>query len=244
MNTRVDICCIVKNEHKFIAEWVKYHIDLGIHHIYIYEDYTSKSHKDVLSEFIDKGVITIIPLVNNTFGIKNYNCCRTQITVYKTHLQRCKDENLCDWCGFFDIDEFLAFEEGYDLQKLVDEYNDYPTILLCWKMYNANGRIKSPHPELGVVEAYPNSTNLRCDIDRWSIKSLANVRLVKNFLTLHETDNGKCTNGKHYDKGGMRYEKAWINHYFTKSFEDFAVRIFERGNMQNDYRSLDNFFYT
>jgi hypothetical protein len=44
------------------------------------------------------------------------------------------------------------------------------------------------------------------------------------------------------DGGHLVFKKAWINHYYTKSWEDYLDRIFSRGNMQNNYRCLDKFF--
>jgi len=41
---RTAIVAIVKNEHRFIKEWVDYHLALGFDDIYIYEDYRSDSH--------------------------------------------------------------------------------------------------------------------------------------------------------------------------------------------------------
>jgi len=44
------------------------------------------------------------------------------------------------------------------------------------------------------------------------------------------------------DGGHLSFEKAWINHYYSKSWEDYLDRIFARGNMNNNLRCLDLFF--
>jgi len=37
------------------------------------------------------------------------------------------------------------------------------------------------------------------------------------------------------------YEKAWINHYFSKSWEEYVTRM-KRGNLGNNTRNFDVFF--
>lgn len=239
-----NICCIVKNEHKFIKEWVDYHLNLGFNHIHIYEDYGSDSHASIFedSKYTDK--ITIIPLGNSILKVQNYNNSNTQFTLYKKYAKYCKDNKLADWVLFTDIDEFLVFDEGYNLDKLTEEYKDATGILLCWKMYGACGHIKSPHPEKGVIEAYPYSNEGYVGSLRWTVKSFVNIANYKGFNDLHNVSYAKMTNGFNTDNpdNPRSFAKAWINHYYSKSWEDYCYRIFKRGNMSNNFRTCDQFF--
>lgn len=240
---KADICCIVKNEHKFIEEWIDYHLNIGFNHIYVYEDYGSDSHAELLKKY--EGRVTLIPLEGNTLGVYNHYNSGTQFQLYQTHIKNTKEDNSADWVLLTDIDEFLMFEEGYNLQKLLEEYKDVSAIWLSWKMMSADGRIKSPHPELGVVEAYTKEGG-RTDKDVWSVKSFINVQKYKGFKhRIHVasggvTTRGETTLGKNITS--LSYEKAWLNHYFTKSWEDYCDRMFKRGNMSNNYRTFDQFF--
>ena len=38
------ICAILKNEHQYLDEWIRHHLDIGFDEIYLYEDFGSKSH--------------------------------------------------------------------------------------------------------------------------------------------------------------------------------------------------------
>lgn len=240
------ICCIVKNEHLFIKEWVDYHLSIGIDAIHVFEDFTSDSHESIFEgdEYLNKVFIT--PLKGNTIGLCDEHSPKTQSNVYKKFLNDCKKYIFnYDWVLFTDVDEFLMFEDGYDLNRLLNDCKDWPAIWLSWKMYGASGRISSPHPQIGVLEAYPNPAGGRCDINKWNIKSFVNIKKCRGFITIHEADGGKLTNGGHYNEPqnkNLCYDKAWLNHYFTKSWEDFCIRFFKRGNMQNNYRTLDQFF--
>ena len=39
------ICAILKNEHQYLDEWIRHHLDIGFDEIYLYEDFGSKSCK-------------------------------------------------------------------------------------------------------------------------------------------------------------------------------------------------------
>jgi len=238
------ICCIVKNEQKFIVEWVDYHLfKVGFDSIYVFEDFTSDSHKGLFTDSKYDGRLFIHSLAEDSLGIDNTQDTRVQGNLYRKFLKRCKNEGVYDWVLFSDIDEFLMFEEGWNLERLCEAHAEWPCIWLSWKMYGACGRINSPHPKMGVLEAYPYSLNLRSDMNKWSIKSLVNVRLCEGLTTIHEGKGGHMTDGSHYnDNKDLCYKEAWINHYFTKSWEDFVERITKRGNMQNNYRNYDGFF--
>jgi hypothetical protein len=38
---------MIKNEHQYLKEWIDYHLNLGIDAIYLAEDITSDSHKEI-----------------------------------------------------------------------------------------------------------------------------------------------------------------------------------------------------
>ena len=58
------------------------------------------------------------------------------------------------------------------------------------------------------------------------------INAVKTNHTIYEEGQEPCT----------CYEKAWINHYFTKSWEEWCNRIFKRGGTLRGHRVLSQFF--
>ena len=48
---RTAICTCIKNEHAYLREWLEYHLGLGFDHIYLYEDFGSESHADIVDEY-------------------------------------------------------------------------------------------------------------------------------------------------------------------------------------------------
>ena len=54
----MDVCIltIIKNEQDYIKDFVKYHLNIGIDHIYFLEDYGSESHLRQISSFSNNNV--------------------------------------------------------------------------------------------------------------------------------------------------------------------------------------------
>lgn len=227
------IVSIIKDEHLFLKEWLDYHLSLGFDKIFLFEDYGSTTHIDITNKYNNVILNSV-----ESFGIHIKNHTQTQFNLYKKFLQEAQD---IDWILYIDIDEFLMFEEGYDLNRLCKEYEEKPAIWLSWKMYNANGHIKRPTD--GVLHSYTQTTNNFPDnLSCWHVKSLVNVKLNKGMETNHMAIGGERTNGDSGLFSECCYNKAWINHYFCKSFEDYVYRMTKRGNMQNNNRSYDQFF--
>ena len=45
------ICAIIKDEHRFLKEWIDWHLGLGFDAIHLFEDRGSKDHSDICSEY-------------------------------------------------------------------------------------------------------------------------------------------------------------------------------------------------
>ena len=240
------ICAIVKNEQLFIHEWVQWYLDHGFDCLYIYEDYDSNSHKKEVEDFINSNKVVLVNLDSANLPITKRGCLggqSTQQQLYLWFLNQCKDGSIdADWVGFFDVDEFIDFEDGWDLNKLEEEYKDKGGVLLSWVMFGANGHID--RPDGNVVKNYTTHLPLGAYIEsspQWCVKSLVNVKNCDGMPNIHIFNGCEKTDGSDF-KAPLCFEKAWLNHYFTKSWEDYLDRIFNRGNMQNNYRCLDTFF--
>ena len=229
------ICAIVKNEERYVREWAEYHLGIGVDSIHVFEDYGSRSHKNVLGGL---NGVTVTPI--SEYCIMDYGNARKQFELYSLFLEKNRSEY--DWVLFIDVDEFVMFADGYTLSRLEEEYADSPALWLCWKNYGAGGHIK--RPEGGIVDNYVKVGVVAEESAQWGKKSLVNTRLCRHLKNIHIAYGGTDTQGNDNEKAPIQYEKAWINHYFSKSWEDFCERIFERGNMSNNNRTLDLFFKT
>lgn len=241
------ICAIVKNEQRFIKEWVEYYLNIGFDKLYIYEDYDSKSHYNQISEYIENKFVELVNISESNLpipkrGVISTGGQSTQRILYKWFFNQCKTGKIeADWIGFFDVDEFMMFEDGWNLELLEQDFDNYAGILLSWRLYGANKHIK--RPKGNVVDNYTSYMPDGFLLDGHfavNVKSLVNVKKCSGLNTIHVFKECQLTN--HSNDKILSFQKAWLNHYYTKSWEDYLDRIFSRGNMQNNFRSLDQFF--
>lgn len=246
MKYRSVICVIVKNEQRFIREWVEHNLNIGFDKLYIYEDYGSDSHGDILQDYINSGNVELISLDKSNLPITKRdnrvgNC--TQFQLFNWFINSCKSGEInADWVGFFDPDEFLFFDDQWNLERIEDEFKNYGGVMPCWIMYGADGNIK--RPEGNVVDNYKAHMPLTFVFEgpMWNHKSLVNVKNTSGILTNHTFKGCVFTNSKNKFDSNTCFQKCHLNHYYTKSWEDYCDRMQRRGNMANNARSYDAFF--
>ena len=237
MKSKVSICAIIKDEQLFLEEWINWHLNLGFTAIHLFEDKNSRSHESICSKYSN-----VFLRRYETDGqireiLKDQKTARRQKSLYEWFGNNYK--NIYDWAAFIDVDEFLMFSGNYNLSSLCKEFESYSAIFLNWKIMTANGHTMKP--ETGVIQAYTEEISFHeCGLTT-PHKSFCNLNRWEGLKNHHTANNAVNTN--HCDKGyELLYDKAWLNHYFTKSWEDWCRTIFERGCTQSGHRKLEQFF--
>lgn len=236
-NMKAIICTCIKDECDYLAEWIEYHLALGFEHIFLFEDVGSKSHAEIVDKY-DR--VTMFP-ISVAIGEPEHRE-RIQMKAYTYSIKKFKDDY--DWAAFIDADEFIEFEDGYSLDRLLGEYAEYMGIMLSWRLYGANGRVK--RPKGGVIDSYPEYDDTTDYIKvwggaEWAVKSIANLKKNPTMKHIHWAHGAINMNGGYYPECKV-YKKAWIRHYYTKSWEDWVYRIMKRGDLCNANRKLNHFF--
>lgn len=230
---------IIKNEHKFLDEWIQYHINLGINKIFIFEDINSKSHKDICDKYDNVELNSVKIFYEDDIQYIS------QITTFKKILKFVDYQYIYDWCFYLDIDEFITFENNDDsLEKIFTLYNDYDFVQLQWMNYNANNHIYSLD---NVIESYTE----KCWFLQESIKNHSRNKLaihIKNYKNImnnvfnhHHAKYNYCKTNFDRNKDTLCYKKIYIRHYITKSFEDWIYKIYIRGQFYNS-KKFNDFF--
>lgn len=233
MKTAISTC--IKNEQAYLDEWINHHLDLGFDHIYLYEDFGSKPHNSITDKY---NKVTLLPMkvvMNEENHIEG-----RQMKSVKHSLRTLKEY---DWVAFIDADEFIILEEGLTLDSFLNRYENYDGIYLSWRMFGACGHVKKPNGS--VRESYP-TPELKVDFTQilgkhWLHKSFYNMKRNPKAKNIHSVANGINLDGGAEGKIGI-YHTAWIDHYFTKSWEEWCDRIFKRGDLCNGNRRLHLFF--
>lgn len=231
------ICLLIKDENEYLIEWIKWHLNIGIEHFYIYDNGSeipvSETIKELSKEESKK--ITVVDWSGSHEHMQHdcYNHCLNMYGEEST------------WIAFLDSDEFFRLTgDVVDINTLLADYEDYGSFYTHWLMYNANG--KEVKEDLPVRERFTALTN---DRDESSFgKLFVKPTRVKKMFTHHailrkgsETvDEKYCALMEELCKPS--YNRIVIDHYYTKSYEEWIKKM-ERGSCDPDYRrKYDEFF--
>ena len=221
------ICVMIKDENDYLDEWLDYHLNLGIDEIYLYEDYDSKSHLDIVKPYGNKVHLNSINVIfeknKKLMGINNQEKLFYWFPIEYKNI---------DWVLFIDVDEFLILKQP--LQDLLEEYKNETAILLRWVWYGASGHINKPVGK--VMDNFTKNVTTLYDY-HWSFKSFLNCKNFKKWeKPIHKVEGGVYPL---YDWGG---HKAFIKHYFTKSWEEWKTKVLSRGDCSIGHRKVYDFF--
>lgn len=231
------ICAIIKDEHLYLEEWIEWHLGLGFNAIHLFEDKDSKSHEGICEKYSNVYLRRLENEKQVQHLLEEQRNSHRQFVLYDWFAREYKNEY--DWTAFIDLDEFIVFNNEYDLNKLCKEFESYPAVLLNWRMMGASGHVK--RPSCGVMEAYTKQSNFLQQDRLWMHKSFVNLKMYQGMANLHRAVGAVNT---HYEEdfAKLHYDKAWLNHYFTKSWEDWCNRIFKRGGTVPAHRICGQFF--
>ena len=132
---------IFKNESPYLKEWLEYHLMLGIDHFYLYQNNSTDDYISVLKPYIDDGRVTMI----------DWPEYPGQYTAYLHWYNTFRHETR--WVSFIDADEFLCPISDNSIQEVMAHYAKYPVVLVYWKLFGTNGRMKHDYGRL-VIEQY------------------------------------------------------------------------------------------
>lgn len=244
------ILTVIKNEQEYLDEWIKYHLDLGINHIFILEDIDSDSHKEICDKYGDKVTLDSVLSVFDTEeqieeakSVKELNKYSVQHPYFRNGLDMLKEKysDTYDWCFVIDNDEFITLEND-KLEDVLSQFNDYEAFVMFWKCYGANGLINKPIGK-GVVESFTTEAKGKIPNQVKTCYKLKTYR--KEFLYTHHHPTEKCNwcntdFVKQYHNA--TYSKIYIKHYITKSWAEYVWKRKTRGYPWGRERDFDYFF--
>jgi len=221
----------IKNEAKYLDEWLCYYIYQGVEHFYLNNDESTDNTREILQPYIEQGYITLYE------GLRKQGILQGDFYYKIIEEKRYESE----WCCFYDVDEF------YQGEKLLSDFLSTlnPTVSgieLFWKFYGSAGLEK--YDERFVIERFNQHRTIDYNPKDYvkSICRLINTKPTKSTHTFHYT-KGIVINAKIEDITNIPehirvaslpliWEKAWINHYYYKSREEYVEKI-TKGDVTN-----------
>ena len=232
------VAVIVKNEARYIKEFVLFNKAVGADRIYLYDNDSTDNLLEVLAPFIDSGYVVYKKWPGHT----------VQTGAYRDAVRRARRRT--KWLALIDADEFLFSPKG-DMPQQLKAYEAYPGIGVNWLVYGPNGH--DARPDGLVMDEYTTTladygSQMNCHI-----KSIVQPKEVFTVYHVHfAVYKGKGyavgEDGSLLDNRTTRsfsrtshHDVFRINHYVTKSLEDLREKCSKGradGSPNADYEDL------
>ena len=225
------VILLIKDENRYLREWLDWHLNVGFDHIYIYDNGTKDHVRDIVDGYTaeTQQKITVIDWTGHHTHI--------QQDAYNHFMSHFKAD--VRWAIPLDSDEFLRFTDGesVNVNTFLRAYEDYTEVWGYEVEYDANGQEK--YEDKPVRERFTHQTNAR---EGFYWKNFIQVNRIDSFL-MHYAYYDPA---KHllFKNDQSNQDLFVIDHYYTKSWEEWCWKIKERGGADPNYhKALREFFY-
>lgn len=200
---------------------MEFHKLVGVEKFYIYDNESTDNIKEVLEPYIESGEVVYKYFPGQRMQFPAYNDS-IMLNRYKTK-----------YMAFIDLDEFIVPVEHNTILEVIEELQaqnkkKLAAIGITWLIHGFNGHYKKQNGLL--TEIFP-----KCSFSSPSnhtVKSIVNPRSVLKVYNPHfmlHTLGSKVINtgGKnmHGPYTEPHFEKIRVNHYYTKSYEEYLQRM-------------------
>ncbi len=244
----------MRNEGPFILEWVAYHRAIGFTDIIVCTNDCLDGSPLLLDRLAALGVLAHHRTVLAP-GDKPQLAAYAQVQMLPIVTQ-------ADWVMVLDADEFLNVHVGSGtVEDLVAGAPNATAILVNWRVFGSAGHHAAS--EQRVTQRFTRAATLHHGVN-WSFKTLftqvdayhcrfmphqPRYPLPERLAALHYVDGASRTLPRYFvdesrdaflqsEPGTVSWHLAQVNHYHTRSWEDYLVKH-HRGNGLNDVLARD-----
>ena len=209
----VVIVCIVKNEADYLEEWVAYHAALGVDHFIVYDNGSTDGSAALLERYQNHGLLTRIDWPLGGGQLAAYN-----------HALRFFGR-AARWLAYYDVDEYLVPLLDDDIPSFLARFPDVAVVRVPRLEFGYSGH-RSPPPGLAIDEYTQVANVLDLDADLPPrVKSIVRPEAI-SAVDIHLAfpadvpAPGVPTGTAEEAVRGV----AQLNHYYTRSFEEFEAK--------------------
>lgn len=221
---------IVRDENDYLEEWIRYHIEeMGFEHFYIYDNESAIPVRDYLEKnnfkYLDR--LTIIDWPTSKASQQDSH----------NHFLNEYAKKETKWFIGMDPDEYIFIKKkSKTLKEFLNENSDYATIVCLWKHFNANGK-KEKTNEPDMIRF---TTATDWDDYKHLGKRFSQSNRIKNFNSY--VPQVRLNAPELTYETGMNRDFFQLNHYYTRSYDEFVAKIKRGSSNPNFRRKLSDFF--
>lgn len=218
---KVGICAIIKDCYKpYLLEWFNYHHSIGVDHFFIYDNGSEDPIWGIANTLPFKDDIHVELITGPVKQLHAYHKCIQDIQSGALPV--------CDRVAFIDEDEFINCENN-DIKETLKEYEDYPGLGISWRIFGSSGiKEQTPMPQREkftqhTTPDYPPNQHIKSIVNPFVTESPDHN--PHSFIY----SSGNCVNvNKEVIEGPFTtpiWKKIWLDHYFTRSLEEWEEKV-------------------
>lgn len=228
MNHYLSVCAIFRDEAPYLAEWVEFHRLVGADHVYLYNNRSTDDSREILSPYVEEGLVTV----------RDWEPHPGQGPAYDDCLQRHRTESR--WIAFIDLDEFLFSPAGRPLPELLRSYERWPAVGVNRANFGTSGL--RTRPEGLVIESYTlkfrQITSIKSIVDPQRTERHRNPHAFYYADGAQAVDENERPIEKWFPEE-VTFSKFQINHYLTKSEQEYALKLTRQRADSGELRNWD-----
>ena len=231
------VVAILKNEGHYLKEWLDYHLLAGVDHFYLYDNDSPDNQAEVAKPYVEAGLVDYFPFPGQL----------KQMPAYSEAVKRFRFQ--CRYMAFLDGDEFIypKLTGGGGIVEVVDAVLSHDPkaagLAINWHVFGSNRQEKADYSR-GVLERFtrraPNdycfqmkgkpiggNPHVKSIVNPCRIEGVHNPHYASYFAGEYAVNaNGDIVES--FFNTPVIDDKIIINHYFTKSREEFELKA-QRG---------------
>lgn len=246
------LASIFNNEAPWLKEWIEYNRLIGVEHFLLYNNGSEDDYAEVLSPYIEAGLVTLIDWPNRpTKGEKYGWVFQTQVPAFMDAINRLNGR--ARWLMLCDTDEFYVTIEDMTVSEFLKSYTQYGAVVVNWDCYGTSDLWDIPEGKT-MIESLTRK-----------IKPVHHWNTVGKTIVRPECVEGPSEYGIHYFelKDGMQavdsngdpfvhlsscnLDKIKINHYVTRTLNYFynekLRKKFAMDNKEIPYKDIKQYLY-
>ena len=236
------LVAVAKDEHKYINHWCEYHLKLGFDRIIIFNN-------------------SPVPYNVMLPNVEEYDVSKEtapQPGCYNFALSMLPKDS---WVLFIDVDEYLHLEQDKTVKDFLNRFPDADIVRLNWKCFGDNEQLR--YSDEPVTERFVKPCEKFFVYNDELPEGIYENSHIKNFVKItnkqiiQSVHNAIIPYGKAVNAVGklenmfspwqnICWEVAWINHYNSKSTQEFCERRLNKkdacGNVIGNNKLIHRYF--
>jgi hypothetical protein len=211
----------------YLREWIEFHRLVGVERFFLYDNESVDEHEEVLAPYVERGIVEVNdwpspPHAVNHWGLR---------FAFDDCLVRHRDDSR--WIAFIDVDEFLFSPTGRTVPDVLAGFERFSGVEVSTLAFGPSEHEAKPSGL--VIESYLRRRAYKSrETDVEHVKSIVDPTCVDRTLNAHgfyyadgyavhedgERATGDVPGSKTFPKASL----LRVNHYLTKSVEEYATK--------------------